>query len=566
MTTAPEDNKLRFAVMARQDGLQKWQTACYLSLIKSGLAENVLWIVENETLVHQSFFQKLSHYPWRKFLFRKYYKHFLKPDGFPKIAIPEIQAGIPEIHCSSIRKGKYSEYFSESDLRTIQSYKPDFILKFGFGIIRGEILHAAKYGVWSFHHGDEQKYRGVPPGFHEIMQSDPKTASILQRLTETLDGGIILRKGYFKTINHSWSANLDQAFNLSLGWPTDVCRELLVQKTFPAALEGVKTHAPVYKEPENFSMLLFLKKLLFNKIRFHLNELFLAENWATGLIKAGPESFVNEQGYCINPKAVYWLGAKERNRYWADSFAVDHGENLLLLFENYDYRQQKANLLGCTFHKESQTFGEVTESLTEPWHLSYPFLFKQDKQILCVPESMSHGGVELYELKPETLKLNHLRTLIPDLGAADGTLVHHMKRWYFFFTPAHATNTELHIWHADSLEGPFVPHVLNPVKSNVSSVRPAGPFFTHHGKLYRPAQASARTYGGKVIINEIKILSEGEFLEERVNVIFPPSGYSGIHTLSFAGDYLFFDAKKYRFSPASFRHQLLRRLGVKKTN
>ncbi len=563
MTTEHGDIKLRFAVMARHDGLQKWQKECYLRLINSGLAENVLWIIENETIVSQSFVQRFIHYPWRKFLFRKYYKHCLKPDGFPKTALPEIQAGIPKIYCSTIRKGKFSEYFSDADLRTIQSCQPDFILKFGFGITRGEILQSAKYGVWSFHHGDEQKYRGVPPGFHEIMQGDPKTASILQRLTETLDGGVILRKGYFKTINHSWSANLDQTFNLSLGWPTDVCRELLVQKTFPAAQEGVKTHAPIYKEPENFSMLIFLRKIFINKIKFHLNEIFQAENWETGLIKAGPECFIEQQGYSIDPKSFHRLSANKRNSYWADSFAIEHGDKLLLLFENYDYKQQKANLLACTFIKENQTFGEVTECLTEPWHLSYPFLFIKDDQILCVPESLSHGAVELYQLNPETLKLNHLRALIPNLEAADGTLVHHMNRWYFFFTPAHATNTELHIWHADSLEGPFVPHVLNPVKSNVSSARPAGPFFTFHGKLYRPAQASARTYGGKVIINEIKILSEGEFLEERANVIFPPQGYSGIHTLSFAGDYLFFDSKKYRFSPASFRHQLLRQLGVK---
>lgn len=550
--------------MARQDGLQEWQKACYLRLINSGLAKNVLWIIETETIVSQSFAKRFIHYPWRKFLFRKYYKFCLKPDGFHKTTLPKIQAGIPEIHCSTIRKGKFSEYFSAVDLKTIQSYQPDFILKFGFGIIRGEILQGTKYGVWSFHHGDEQKYRGVPAGFHEIMQNDPKTASILQRLTETLDGGIILRKGYFKTINHSWSANLNQAFNLSLGWPTDVCREILSQKTFPAATEGVSTHAPVYKEPENFSMLLFLMKVLFNKVRFHLNEIFLAENWQTGVVRNGTKNITEEQSYRIEPKSVHWLSANKRNSYRADSFAFDQGDHLLLLFENYNYRQQKANLMGCTFHKQNQTFGEVTESLSEPWHLSYPFLFQKDDQILCVPESLSHGAVELYQLNPETLKLNHLRTLIPDLEAADGTLVNHMNRWYFFFTPTHATNTELHIWHADSLEEPFVPHVLNPVKSDVSSARPAGPFFTHQGKLYRPAQGNARTYGGKVIINEIKILSEGEFLEERANVIIPPQGYSGIHTLSFAGDFLFFDVKKYRFSPASFQHQVLRRLGVKK--
>lgn len=559
MNTRRGDNKLRFAVMAKQQGLQKWQKESYQSLINSGLAENVLWIVEDEVAAHNGFLKKIKNYPWRKLIFRQYYKNFMKPDSFERTPLSELKDSIPDLTCYALKKGKFSEYFSAGDLKIIRSYHPDFILKFGFGIIRGEILTCAKYGVWSFHHGDEQKYRGVPPGFNEIMQRDPITASILQRLTKTLDGGVILRKGYFGTIKHSWSANLEQALELSSGWPTEVCREIVAQKSFPTTLEGVKTHAPIYHEPENITMISFLFRQMVNKIRFHLNEIFLSEHWQTGLAKISSGNIMEQPEYRVDADSAQWLGTKHKDRYWADSFALEENEKLLLFFENYDYKKRKAVISGCRYNKKDHSFGNIIESLAEDWHLSYPFVFRHDDEIYCIPESLANGSVELYQLNPETLKLTHVRTLIEGLEAADGTLVNHMNRWYFFFTPAHATNTALNIYHADSLEGPFVPHVLNSLKSDVRNARPAGPLFSLEGKLYRPAQDSSLTYGGRVIINEVKILTEGEFLEEPVSVVLPPKGYSGIHTLSFAGDYLYFDCKKHRFSPAAFRHQLKRR-------
>lgn len=553
------EGKLRFAVMVKKQGLQKWQKETYESLINSGLAENVLWIVEDEVAVHWGLLKKIKNYPWSKFVFRQYYKNFMKPDSFERISLVDLKGNIPDLTCYTLKKGKFSEYFSAGDLKIIRSYHPDFILKFGFGITRGEILTCPKYGVWSFHHGDEQKYRGVPPGFNEIRQRDPITASILQRLTDKLDGGVILRKGYFNTIKHSWAANLQQALKLSAGWPTEVCREIISQNTFPATLEGVKTNAPIYREPDNITMISFLFRQWMNKVRFHLNEIFLSEHWETGLVKISPQDILEQPEYRVDANSVQWLGTKHRDRYWADSFALEEEGKLILLFENYDYKKRKASISACEYDKEEESFGNIVESLTEDWHLSYPFVFRHGDGVFCIPESLAHGSVELYKLDTETLKLTHIRTFIEGLEAADGTLLNHMNRWYFFFTPPHATNSELNIYHADSLEGPFLPHLLNPVKSDVRNARPAGPLFTLDDKLYRPAQDSSITYGGQVIINEVKILTEGEFLEEPVNVVLPPKGYSGLHTLSFAGDYLFFDCKKHSFSPASFRHQIKRR-------
>lgn len=77
------------------------------------------------------------------------------------------------------------------------------IIRFGFRIIRGEVLHTARHGVWSFHHGDNREYRGAPPYFWELYERNPVAGSILQKLTEKLDGGKVLSRSWSSTDLHS---------------------------------------------------------------------------------------------------------------------------------------------------------------------------------------------------------------------------------------------------------------------------------------------------------------------------------------------------------------------------
>lgn len=564
MTSQDYTGELKFAVMVNAMKIQKWQYESIQSLVNNEKIKPVLIIVnDGVTAEKKSFWKKIFHYSWQTVLFTKYYQYFFRPKAFISKNISNILGGVPSIGCKVKRK-RVSEYFYDEDIRKIQSYEPDFILKFGYGIIKGEILNCTPLGIWSFHHGDEQKYRGVPPAFWEIYRNDHKSGAILQRLTEKLDSGIILRKGLFKTIDHSWEATLDQSIELSKNWPNDVCNEILNQNTFPDHAEGVSTTAPVYRVPGNTTFVLFLIKLFINKLKFHYNELFSCEVWQCGIIKARTADLLGELQYNIDLEEVDWLTPKNNNFYYADIFAIRESERLMLLFEDYTYNTRKGKISSVWFNERDYSFSNPVSVLEESWHLSYPFIFKNKGTIYCIPESKDRKNVELYKFDINTMKLIHVRTLIPDLEAVDPTLIYHQNHWYLFFTAGYATNVELHIWHAENLEDNFIPHVLNPVKSNISNARPAGSLFYLDGKLYRPAQDCSRSYGGRIIINEVKILSEDSFLEMAVNVLEPPPSFQGLHNLSFAGDSMLFDCKKMGFSSANFFYQLKRKVGLSK--
>lgn len=73
----------------------------------------------------------------------------------------------------------------------------DFLVRFGFGVLRGDVLDAPRYGVFSYHHGDLRAYRGRPAGFWEYMNDEESVGVTLQQLTETLDGGRIIKVSTF---------------------------------------------------------------------------------------------------------------------------------------------------------------------------------------------------------------------------------------------------------------------------------------------------------------------------------------------------------------------------------
>ena len=64
-------------------------------------------------------------------------------------------------------------------------------------------------------------------------------------------------------------------------------------------------------------------------------------------------------------------------------------------------------------------------------------------------------------------------------------------------------HSHLYIFYADELLGPWRPHSKNPVKIDVRSAGPAGPFFWYEGALYRPTQDCSRLYGGCINITRI---------------------------------------------------------------
>lgn len=99
---------------------------------------------------------------------------------------------VKRVHCKPVQRSDFGHELPESVVEQ-HCADLDFLVRFGFGILRGNVLDAPKYGVFSYHHGNIREYRGRPAGFWEFMHDAETIGVTLQQLTDELDAGGIIQ-------------------------------------------------------------------------------------------------------------------------------------------------------------------------------------------------------------------------------------------------------------------------------------------------------------------------------------------------------------------------------------
>lgn len=546
---------LRMGIMCQGYRFPAWAAECLAETLDLPYVKTAL-LIRDATVPSKpkSFLHKLFTYPYRLLLNRVYLRFSKARSAMFLKNMEEDFAGVPVINCHVELRGKHSQYFTAEDVALIRSHNLDFIVRFGFNIIRGDILQAAKYGVWSFHHSDEQKYRGGPAGFWEIYNNDNATGAILQRLTNKLDGGIILRKGWFKTVKKSWRANFDQTLWGTTTWIRSVCVDIQNGNTDYLEDEPVQTTAPIFKYPRNFQMVVFFLRQAYHAFAFHWQELFVVEKWNVGLIRKPISSVYSG----VKSSEISWLPEAVAHEYHADPFLVKIGTEVSILAEIYSYKIGK----GAIVQLPVTAKGPSRIAIQELHHLSYPYTFTCTSGSYCIPEAEADKKVSLYAHSEEG-NWERVHMLISDFHAVDPTIIEQDgKFWLFCTSQEKGANSHLFLFHAPSLKGPFTPHCKNPVKCDVRSARPAGRPFPLDGKLIRPAQNCSKTYGGEIVFNQIQVLTEGDFKEEVIGSLGPSQGSrypEGLHHIDHLDDLVCIDGKRHTFDG----YNLLRKLKQK---
>ena len=146
--------------------------------------------------------------PHRKNLLYKLYhkfdqRHAGHPDPLETVDCSDLLGSCARLDVVPLTK-RFVHRFPEEATAKLRSYDLDVILRFGFNILRGEVLRSARYGIWSYHHGDNNFYRGGPALFWEVVENNPCSGVVLQVLTEKLDDGYVLCKSLFSTTRGFW--------------------------------------------------------------------------------------------------------------------------------------------------------------------------------------------------------------------------------------------------------------------------------------------------------------------------------------------------------------------------
>jgi hypothetical protein len=541
--------KLRFAIMCPELKLPFWQALCIRELVALGLAEPVLLIVD---MNRNASFVGLRE-DWRRrhqLLFRLYNRFLVRPfvSAFRPIDMAAELGHLPRI-CCGVEQRKFSQYFGDQDLDLIRAWDLDFVLRFAFGIIRGPVLSVARYGIWSFHHGDERVFRGSPAGFWELFHDRPTTGVILQRLSEDLDNGTVLFRGRFRTAL-TYLANLDRIYLEAVSWPALCVKRIARADTGFVFARPEPSSAPIRKSPSNREFATFVLRQTRRIAKRAARALLFADDWNIGVVRAA--DLLRRQ----TTATVRWA-RPDRGRFLADPMPVVTGERILVFAERLDYLGP-AKIVSLSW-PEGFAGDQATVELAPGCHVSYPFVFHHGGRTLMVPETRRAGRVSLWS-RDGGGRWQEVKTLLRNAALVDPTLVRHGDRWWLFCCEqSGAPDTRLVIYFASEPTGAWQPHPLNPVKVDVCSARPAGPLFEMDGILYRPAEDGAVSYGGAITINRIDRLSPEAFSETPVARIepAPDSPYpDGVHTLAMVDGWAFVDGKRTRFRPDLLTMQL----------
>jgi len=268
---------MRFGLMVNGPKLQQWQYHAVQQLIDDGHVP-VLALMRLAPEESVSLFGKLFNYPYSNLLYRFWQRYIFRPAAKKEVDISDLLDKMKVIECTPEVKGT-SEWIPEEAATTVRELGLDFVLRFGFNIIRGSILDAPTYGIWSFHHDDEQIIRGGPPGFWEVYHNHDLNGVVLQRLTDKLDAGPVIGKIWLPVIKHSYKAHLHQILSESAFLPAKACR-IIARHGMRVETSGKK--GKLYRNPRNKHMLRFFVTMPLRRFSFHLFQLLRQESWSIG--------------------------------------------------------------------------------------------------------------------------------------------------------------------------------------------------------------------------------------------------------------------------------------------
>jgi hypothetical protein len=444
---------------------------------------------------------------------------------------------------------KFVHRFPAEAIAAIRAENLDVIVRFGFKILRGEVLETARYGVWSYHHGDNEFYRGLPPGFWEMAEGTPVTGVVLQRLTEALDAGLVLARAHFST--HSVLSAARNRFGPYWGsrhFVIQKLRELHRDGWDAVAARGFPTPAyrgrrNLYRRPTNLDVLGWAARRVLPDIAGKLRHRGSLETWRIGLRQSSTPLYRES----MPDLSTFTWTTCPKGRFWADPFLISHQGKPWVFFEDFDFATAKG-IISCAPVEQGGTVGSVETVLERPYHLSYPSVFTAGCEIYMIPETSANGTIELYRARKFPFDWVLEKPLLHSRGL-DTTVFQVDGRWWMLTTPDlgenHAAITLL--YSAPNLLGPWTQHAASPVVTDVRSARSGGAVHRERGtnRLIRVGQNCAGGYGLSLCFSEILELNDARYRETVTATVQPNGipGLRGVHTYNQLGTWEVVDGK-----------------------
>ncbi|GAA6617518.1 hypothetical protein [Scytonema sp. NUACC26] len=222
-------------------------------------------------------------------------------------------------------------------------------------------------------------------------------------------------------------------------------------------------------------------------------------------------------------------------KFVADPFMVYENGSWYMFFEVLNASDNKGDI-GLATSEDCINWRYEEIVLDEPFHLSYPYVFKFQNDYYMIPESYEANSIRLYKAVDFPKKWSLVKTLLDGADYVDSSIFNYKGIWWMFTTSP--KSDVLHLYYANDFMGNWILHPKSPViEANLNIARPGGRVIVHDERIFRYTQDDEHLYGSKVRAFEITELTTTTYVEKEVreNPILKASGFgwnkTGMHNI-----------------------------------
>lgn len=234
--------------------------------------------------------------------------------------------------------------------------------------------------------------------------------------------------------------------------------------------------------------------------------------WSIGIYMGDSPCYLSSPKDIENPVLTAKDVTDREALFVADPFMVYEQNGWHMFFEVLNRATEKGEI-GLAVSRDGKSWKYQQIVLSEPFHLSYPYVFKWQGEFYMVPESHEKQAIRLYQATSFPYRWEFRKDLLRGFSFVDSSLFHYDDRWWLFTCPTNK-NDVLTLFYASNLWGPWIEHPANPiVKENVHIARCGGRITKWEDKVIRYAQDDYPNYGSCLYVFEITKLTDKEYEE-----------------------------------------------------
>lgn len=256
--------------------------------------------------------------------------------------------------------------------------------------------------------------------------------------------------------------------------------------------------------------------------------------------------------------------------WYADPFLFDYNDKTYLFAEFFSYKLNRGVLVCSEYNERTGKFSDFKTIISEPFHLSYPFVFELNNKVYLMPESNEANALYLYEAIDFPYKWKKAKVILNDIKLVDSTLFKNVDDYYVItmrIDNNEVLNNQMLLYKVNTIDFSFSECCV--ISDDISISRPGGRVLNIGDDTFFVTQDCNGEYGKALNFLRVAIESLEIVKMELVKKIIPDSvevdckkKYSGIHTYNTSKEFEVIDLKCYENSYVRLIYKFLSKLGL----